>query len=174
MRIVLICLLLHLGLNAVNLDAVILKHDWSNKKIQQIEKILKFSMKEFELGLITLSDLTSWNTKLFTEKKGKLDIEYEYRVKESSQLKGIDFEESLNYVSALLNISIEQVNFYEKLLPIIKQMKEVGAISGRDFEIYKLDSLNAYAQYDYALNLYKGQHPKEKIPYKLPLNILDF
>jgi hypothetical protein len=165
---------LYVGLNAANLDAVMVKHDWSNKKIQQIEKILKFSMKEFELGLITLCDLTSWNTKLFIEKKRKLDIEYEYRVKEFPQLKGSDFEESLNYVSVLLNISIEQVNFYEKLLPIIKQMKEVGAMGERDLEIYRLDSLKAYSLYDYALNLYKGQHPKERIPYKLPINILDF
>jgi len=172
-KIILILILLHVGLNASSLDAVIVKHDWSKKKIAKIEKILEFSTKEFELGLITLSDLTSWNTKLFIEKKRKLDIEYEYKVKEDPSLKGSDFEESLNYVSALLNISIQQVNFYEKMIPIIKDMVSVGAMAGRDFEIYKLDLLEAYSQYDYALSLYKAQHPKEKIPYKLPINIVE-
>jgi hypothetical protein len=172
-KIFLICIFIYIGLDAANLDAIILKHDWSEKKIAKIEKILEISIKEFKMGLITLSDLTSWNRELFMEKKRKLDIEYEYKVKENPALKGLDFEESLDYVSALLNISIQQVDFYEKMLPSIKEMISIGAIVGRDLEIYKLDSLEAYSQYDYALKLYKGQHPKEKIPYTLPSDKLN-
>ena len=171
-RILLVLVCLHVMVFAVSLDAIELKHQWSIKKITKIENILEQKQKEFEIGVVALSDLTYWNQKLFRVRKEKLDTEYEWKVEENPKdMSNIKFEDSINYVSALLNISIKQVNFFEKLLPLMKSGLEVGGVSKSDFDVFELNAIEAYAQYDYTLKLYKD-HTKTKIPYKLPIDIV--
>lgn len=159
-------------LGASSLDAVEVKHDWSKKKIKTIESIIKMSSQQYKDGLVSLDELTYWNKRLYKEKKKKLNVEYEYKVKENPKLKGVDFEDDISYVSSLLKISIQRVNFYEKLLPSIKDMVEIGMLYGKDLTIFKLNAMDAYANYDYILTLYK-YHTKTRIPYKLPLNVVE-
>jgi hypothetical protein len=171
-RIITLLVCLHVAVLAVSLDAIELKHEWSIKKIEKTENILKQKHKEFKLGIVALSDLTYWNQKLFKARKEKLDIEYEWKAEENPKdMSNVKFEDSINYVSALLNISIEQVNFFEKLLPFMKSAIEVGTMTKLDLEEFELNAIEAYAQYDYTLKLYKD-HTKTKIPYELPINIV--
>lgn len=171
-KILLVLVCLHVAVFAVSLEAIELKHKWSIKKIEKIENILVQKHKEFEIGVVALSDLTYWNQKLFKVRKEKIDIEYEWKAEEHPKdMSNIKFEDSINYVSGLLNISIKQVNFFEKLLPFMKSGIDVGAVSESDFDVFELNAMEAYAQYDYTLNLYKD-HTKTKIPYKLPIDIV--
>lgn len=171
-RVLTLLVCLHVAVISASLEAIELKHKWSVKKIEKVEKILKNKHKEFELGLIALSDLTYWNQKLFKIRKEKLNIEYEFKVKDHPKDLGyINLEDNINYVSALLNISIKQVNFFEGLLSFIKNAIEVGMMNESDLEVFKLNAIEAYSQYDYALTLYK-EHTKTRIPYKLPSDIV--
>jgi hypothetical protein len=171
-RVILVLVCLHVAVFAVSLDAIELKHKWSIKKIEKIENILKQKHKEFEIGIVALSDLSYWNQKLFKVRKEKLDIEYEWKVEEHPKdMSNVKFEDSINYVSGLLNISITQVNFFEKLLPLMKSGIEIGAMSQSDFDEFELNAIEAYSQYDYTLKLYKN-HTKTRVPYKLPIDIV--
>jgi hypothetical protein len=157
---------------SASLDAIKLKHNWSIKKIQKLETIIKQKRKEFKFGLVSLPDLVGWNHKLFKFRKEKLDIEYDFKTKNHHKdISRVDFEDDINYVSAMLNISIQQVNFFEKLLPFMKSAMEVGQMTKSDLDVFKLGAMEAYSQYDYVLKLYKD-HTKTKIPYKLPSDIV--
>ena len=171
-RVMLVLVCLHVAVFAVSLDAIELKHKWSIKKIEKIENILKQKHKEFEIGIVALSDLSYWNQKLFKVRKEKLDIEYEWKVEDHPKdMSNVKFEDSINYVSGLLNISIKQVDFFEKLLPLIKSGIEVGAMNESDFDVFELNAIEAYSQYVYVLKLYKD-HTKTRIPYELPSDIV--
>ena len=171
-RVLALLVCLHVAVISASLEAIEVKHKWSIKKIKKIESILTKEQKTFELGLITLSDLISWNQKLFSAKKEKLDLEYKWKAKENPKdMSNVDFEDDINYVSAMLNISIKQVNFFEKLLPLVKSSITVGQMNEVDLEIFSLNALEAYSQYEYTLKLYKD-HTKTRIPYKLPSDIV--
>jgi len=171
-RVIIALVCLQVMVFSASLDAIELKHKWSIKKIQKIEKIIGQKHKEFELGLVAMSDLMYWNKKLFKSRKDKLDIEYEFKVKDHPKdMSGVDFEDEINYVSPLLSISIKQVNFFEKLIPFMKSAIEVGAMTESDLEVFELGAIEAYSQYDYVLKLYKD-HTKTRIPYELPSDIV--
>jgi hypothetical protein len=172
LKIMSLLVCLHIVAFSASLDALELKHNWSIKKVQIIEKIIKKEHEEFKFGLVTMSDLMDWNHKLFKSRKEKLNIEYEFKVKNyPKNINNVDFEDDINYVSAMLNISIQQVNFFEKLLPFVKSAMEVGQMTKSDLDIFELGAMEAYSQYDYVLKLYKD-HTKTKIPYKLPSDIV--
>ena len=171
-RVITLLVCLHVAVFSASIEAIELKHKWSIKKIEKIENIIKQKYKEFELGLVAMSDLTYWNQKLSKARKEKLDIEYEFKVKDHPKdMSDVDFEDDINYVSSLLNISIKQVNFFENFLPFIKSGIEVGAMTQSDLEEFELAAIEAYSQYDYVLKLYKD-HTKTRIPYKLPSDIV--
>ncbi len=148
-KVLVISLFFPLYLYSLPIEAKKLRLEYNNQKVKITKRIFENQTQAYEMGIVSFSELVSWNEKLY---KLKYDI-----LLSKFSMDDLHFDPQINskYLKEKLIIHLEELEFFKMKIPHFVWLKKEDLLILHDLEIFQLKTIDAYASFKITAMLYE-------------------